>query len=377
MPRTFLDLYITPSEREAPDNNPVVTDALQGAYAAVARGDHDAAERAVAPILTAAMSERHRLRVAYVRAQIATAREEREQAVAILEEAIDRAQDADELDAFAQLSFLLASQLDCLGYWDLGAEASEAALAAWHSRPTSTLPPDILDITFDVDLHDRLAMELSTIGRFDDATQHLQVAYAQTPSASKPTLRGAGLQWTYAVVERCRGRPERAREHVRAAFDVYAAEGDRSELARLQLLVADVALDLAAAIPAASAFESRDVALASAERHLVQALAETSVKGTTYAHGRALLTYARYQRLSSHNTDRLKVIESVLATGRRLGSSMFLGTVYTELGDELASLTQPDAARNCYHAALDAFAESRTPGYAVFARRALARGHDL
>jgi hypothetical protein len=56
---------------------------------------------------------------------------------------------------------------------------------------------------------------------------------------------------------------------------------------------------------------------------------------------------------------------------------MFLGMVCSELGDELAFQGQIDAARNCYRTALDAFAEARTPGYAVFARRALARGHDL
>jgi tetratricopeptide (TPR) repeat protein len=374
MPRTFLDVHTTAAEREAPDNNPLATAALQVAYAAVASGDYAAAERAIASILSVAMSLRQRLRVAYVRAQISAAREEeREVAIAILEEAIDLAQAADELDAFAELSFLLASQLDCLGYWDLGAEASAAALAAWQSRPASATPLDMFDITFDVDLRDRLAMELWTIGRFEDATQQVQIAYAQTPSASKPALRGAGLQWTYAVVERSRGRPERAREHVRAAFDVYAADGDCSELTRLQLLVADIALDLAAAIPPANAFESRDLALTSAGRHLVQALAETSANGDVYSHCRALMTYTRYQRLCGHNADRLAVIESVLATGRRMGNSMFLGTVYTELGDELASLSRPDAARTCYRTALDAFADARTPGYAVFAQRALAR----
>jgi tetratricopeptide (TPR) repeat protein len=373
MPRTFLDVHSTPAEREAPDNNPLVTAALQVAYTARAAGDYNAAERALTTILDAAKSGRQHLRMSFVRAQIAAAREQSEVAIAILEEAIDFSQAADELDAFAELSFLLASQLDCLGYWDLGSEASTAALAAWQSRPASATPPDILDITFDVDLHDRLAIELWTIGRFDDATHQLQIAYTETPSASKPALRGAGLQWTYALVERSRGRPERAREHIRAAFDVYTAEGDRSELTRLQLLVADIALDLAAAIPPASAFESRDVALTSAGRHLVQALAETSANGDVYSHCRALMTYARYQRLAGHNTDRLAVIESVLATARRMGNSMFLGTVYTELGDELSSLSQPDAAHNCYRTALEAFAESRTPGYAVFAQRALAR----
>jgi hypothetical protein len=113
-------------------------------------------------------------------------------------------------------------------------------------------------------------------------------------------MRGAALQWTLAIVERLRGRPEHA---------------------RLQFVVADINLDLAAAIPPASVFESRDVALASAARHLVQAVAETSVNGNIFGHCRALLSYARYQRLAGHNTNCMTVIESVLATGLRLGTT--------------------------------------------------------
>jgi hypothetical protein len=112
------------------DNNSLVTDALRLTYTALAAADYDTAERALTTVLDAAKSGRQHLRVAYMRAQIAAAREQRETAVAILEEAIDLAQDADELNAFAELSFLLASQLDRIGHWDLGAEASEAALTA-------------------------------------------------------------------------------------------------------------------------------------------------------------------------------------------------------------------------------------------------------
>jgi tetratricopeptide (TPR) repeat protein len=377
VPRTFLDVHSTPTEREAPDNNSLVTAALQVAYAALAAGKYDAAERAITPMLDAVMSVRQRLRMDYMRAQIAAAHKQHEAAVDILEDTVDRVENLDAPDAYAELAFLLASQLDRLERWDLGAEAATAALNAWRSRPHLDGPSDPLDVAFEIDIRDSLACELFSLGQLDEAAHQLSMAYSMTPSTPRSVMRGARLQWTLALVERWRGHPQLARQHVQAAFEGYLAERDACELPRLQIVIADIALDLTAAIPAASAFESRDVALGGAGRHLVQAVAETSANGDAYSHGRALLTYARYQRLANANSDRLAIIESVLATANRLNSNVMVANVYAELADELAHSGQRDAALAYYGKALEGYAQGHAPGLNVWAKRGLVRLRGL
>ncbi len=371
MPRTFLDMPTTPADLDDLDYSSLVTQALERAYAFLARRLYADAEAAIEDVRNEPMSDRQRLRIAYVLAQAAHASAHYHDAAGILEDALDLAERIDELDAFAQLAYLLATQYDYLDQWANGAQASAAALAAWQSRSKGLDLADPLDLSFAIDIRDRLAIELFYLSRLDEAVDHLQAAYILTPSATKTAMRGAGIQWTLALVERWRARPERARAHIRAAFDVYAAAADPFELPRLQIVAADIGLDLAAGISRAGLFESRDTALAFVERHLLQSVAETSANGDVLSHCRALLTYARYQRLAGHNTDRRAVIESVGRTSRRLGDTQLIGMYYTELGDELAHLGDRDAATNAYQSALDTFAQTQAPSLGVWAQRAL------
>jgi tetratricopeptide (TPR) repeat protein len=371
MPRTFLDIPVTRAELDHSDYNPIVAQGLERAYLNLDRRLYADAQAAVEHVRHQPMSDRQRLRVFYVLAQAAHADGRYDDAADTLEIAIDLAERMDELDAFAQLAHFLAAQYDHLDQWATGAQASAAALAAWRSGPAASGPPDPLDASFLVDIRDRLAIELFYVARLDEAAEQLHAASTLSPFATRSAMRGAGIQWTLALIERWRARPEHAREHVRAAFDVYAASGDPFELPRLQILIADIGLDLAAGISRAGIFESRDTALAFVERHLLQSVAQTSANGDVRSHCRALLTYTRYQRLAGHNTNRLAVIESVGRTATRLSDTQLIGMYCTEFGDELAFLGDREAAKNAYRQALDTFALTQAPGLSVWAYRAL------
>ncbi len=380
MPRTFLDTPYAPADLDDPDHSSDVAAALKAAYDFLARRQYAEAGDALEPVRGDPMSDRQRLRVAYILAQAAHDRDDYNDAAGILEDAIDLAESIEAFDEYAQLAHLLAVQYDYMSQWALGAQASTAALAAWQSRShlhLSTPVPDPLDLAFEVDLRDRLAIELFNLARLDEAVAHLQIAFALTPSIPDSALRAAGLQWTLALVERWRGHPLRAREHIRAAFDAYYAAGDRAELPRLQIVAADIGLDLAAGISSGGAFESRDAALDFVARHLLPSVAETSALGDDRSHCRSLLTYARYQRLAAHNTDRIAVIESVGRTARRLSDDQLVGMYFTELGDELAHLGSREEAKAVYQLAMATFERTQAPALGVWAQRAFydVQGH--
>ncbi|HZC79914.1 MAG TPA: hypothetical protein VE258_19320, partial [Ktedonobacterales bacterium] len=210
MPRpSLLDVADRRSEHgHEHAHSPTLAFVLSQAYHAMAAGDYAGAERVLTSYLSWPMAQTQHLRALYLRASAARQRRAYDMVIACCEEAIVHCQRRDWRVEYAQLALLCAEAYHNPGRFALAAVVAAEGLAAWLSLgPTLTLDPDPdpRDLTLEVDLRDRLSVDLFLLGKFPEALQHARLARHLThavPATPTAALRAGGLEWTMALVQR-------------------------------------------------------------------------------------------------------------------------------------------------------------------------------
>ncbi len=159
---------------------------------------------------------------------------------------------------------------------------------------------------------------------------------------------------------------------------MYAVHGSLIAVARLRIVLADIALDLAMPSDAPpNRYRPRDGMLAMAEPHMLHALAATRVSDDAAGEGLALLAYARYCQLSGKLGEALHVLDCVESIAFKLHDVPLLSQVHTGRGAAFATHGDEESSLACFRATLDVLHGSSAIAYAKWARRALRLAEEM
>jgi hypothetical protein len=154
------------------------------------------------------------------------------------------------------------------------------------------------------------------------------------------------------------------------ALELYAPLNSPLNVARLRIVIADIALDIAQSfLPSSADVPSNFIDLAAT--HLAQAMKANTMRIDPTGRALADLTYVRLSRLAGTNEDRLALLEAGARRASMLGDLPLLGQVQTSLGDELRHLGNMQAAIDLFGQAVDTLLQSDAPTYAIWPKRAL------
>jgi tetratricopeptide (TPR) repeat protein len=203
------------------------------------------------------------------------------------------------------------------------------------------------------------------------AEQLLAEARSLLPALNgKPQRRDvARIPWLEAHLYRWRGEPERALRPALAAAHEYDQSAGGSTV-RIQVVVADVALDLAATMPPGT---DRDALLTLAEPHITRATVVATEVGDDIGGLLARLTALRLMRMRGENRDRVAPIEEIARRARRLQDDALLAQAFTALGNEWSERKEHESAQVCYRQTLSILDGSDVPALGVWAKRELLR----
>jgi hypothetical protein len=193
-------------------------------------------------------------------------------------------------------------------------------------------------------------------------------------------LRAGTLALLAGLLHRWTGDPARGLQEVMAGAEAYAEWGvtrhHRLYLARLQRVIAECALDLAAgSSPHLTGF-GRDRYLGIARPAIEQALIIAKETGDLSGQGMALLVQAREERLRGEQTDRLTTIHLVLDYADLLDDPALAILAQTARGRELAARNEPEAALDAFETADHISLQYRLPVLGVEGRRAVAEAKE-
>lgn len=355
-------------------HSPTIAHVLVRVYERLAAGEYDEAERLMFPYRGWPMAETQHARALFIQASAACKRQHYRSVIECCDEALALCYAREWRVEFAQLALLCAEAHHNLQLFTPAAELAGAGLDAWLSVGPSD---DTRDLALEIDLRDRLSVELFLLGRFADALQHTRLARRLThalPASRSAALRAAGLGWTNALVQRWRGDAHGARRQILAILPTYEHLGSPDELARLRIVVADIALDALAPLGRGIVHHYRDDIVHLAQRNLSLARETIDARGVDpAARAMALLAQMRLGRTLGTNEDRFPLLESIGRLAEQWHDLPLLGQVYTALGDEFgaAGRTEVESQLSCYRRALGVIEGSHTPAYGVWARRGL------
>jgi len=358
-------------ERDAPSYSWIVATALQATYADRRDETFPQAETLLYPYFDAPMSERQRLRLSYALGCCALSNRWPSEASERFDEALDDAQRLDDAAAFAVIGERQAFSHYVNGsYWSASLYYLDA-LDALHSLPTALSAPLHEDArVFELELLWGLCTQRFLVADFDDAQNLVDGARLVGRSLPDPVRRVATIEWTAALLHRWKYEVFDAHERAQQAATLYAthAFGTPVERARLDIVVADTALDLAIFLSSGS---RHDELVAEADARLIRALAQLRVAGDQIGEGMALLAYTRSNRLRGRPYDSLSVIRHVHRLGDEAGDRALQCQALTALGEELTARQQWGPALNAYRRALDALAPADASAMGWRARDAL------
>ena len=321
------------------------------------------------------MSYRQRMRVFYVLAMSAVGERDLSAAAIFLDEALGLAIRLDDLGACAELAYLHASVSSERQEFGVAADYCDVSLEALHMLGDSANGP--VDAAFELDVLVGLSVHDFLRGRYDTSMACVAEARRLIPLAPKRPLPAAAIEWMAALLDRWRGDLSGALRHAMAASEVYAGSGALSLDARIQSVVADIALDLAESFPTDGPHHARDAFVELASPYAKRAVQLAREAQSAADEGLSLLTRARYRRARGRNTEGIPTIEAVAHQADQLGDVPLLGQAHTALGNELAARGETEAALNCYRTALDVLARSDASAMAVWPRRALLRASEM
>jgi len=347
-----------------------VAEALIGAYILikVGRGDVRAyldAYACVSPIVRQSMSLHQRLHLTYLVALMHSAIGDYSHAVECIDTSLELAEELSDSGACVDLLYLRGSANRAVSRLREAADDYQTCIQLVNALGEQT----IVDTSLLLDLVTQLAGFEFFLGRYDIVEQRLDEARILVPLSPTSTTAAATIEWVQALVHRLRGQPERALRRATAAAEVYIEHGISISAARIQTLVADIALDLAILLTRRQ--HNREAMVALAMPYCELALRLTDDVHDEIGRGLALLTSVRCSRISGSNMDRIASIERVQRTAQRLGDTALLAQALTGLGEEFAARGEMESARACYRSVLSVLDGTDMPSLGLPARRAL------
>lgn len=327
---------------------------------------------------TTSMAARQRMLLEYLWAWAAAQVGDLSAALIHLDATLNPAERARDLHAYCELAWRAGVISRLLGFLSDAYYYLTEALAGSHMLIQRG---DACDSQFQADLHLRLASVNFELGLFRVASHHLDEATLVLRSAgSQAHLQAASLSWIQAQLLRWQGHLGSALEiSVRAADELtLIAPPDTS--ARMELVVAEIALDLAehsSRGPGAPFSMARATYLDIASRYIQSAEEHTQQSVDPIGEMVALLARRRWQRLDRRGEGNLAVFESVARKAEALGDISVVGRAYTALGDELRDRGKRDAALASYHQANDILERQKFVALAIHPRRALLIAREM
>lgn len=366
------------------DYSVAVARMLERAFQYLARG-HQAprhfeyAFAAVAPYLSERMCAPQHIRVWYVAGSACAAAGEYLPARDWLDQAIDLAGQTraweDSLDLLPLRSKVLRALLclapaaaDCRASLDLSRQLAQDRVEGRQHTDFSTFERTTLTSLAGFEFY---LARYETCERLLDEARDLLSRQLIVPAAmADPAceLPGASLTWLEALVWRWRGQPERALRLASETARVYAGQGPAISAALAELLVSEVALDLASQLRVGS---DHDAMAELARPHVASARALAHDARDQAARSLAQLVQVRLDRELGAATDRMRQLDQVIHTAEHLDDAALLAHAFTDVGDELALTGRTEDACQVYAGVVEALERTEVPALQVWARRAL------
>jgi tetratricopeptide (TPR) repeat protein len=375
LPDSSLHVADAPAWRLAPGYSPIVANALVTAYRVLSRSRdakrYDRAYTTVVRLVDTPMAVRQRVHVLYVCGMAQVAVGEYASALRWLDKALDLASSLGATGDIAELLFLRGAVLRALLRLKDAAADYAACLALLREESAGSGPSDA---PFELAVLSQLAGFTYYLGQIDRSEQLLRDARKLAPLAPGHLVDAATTEWIQAHIFRARSQPELALRPALAAADIYLDAGQPTSAARIQILVAEIALDLADHFTIGSA-RSAFAKLGHAHTQVAKGLAKEA--GDAIGEALAALASARYSRLCGRNENRIARLERVAHTAQQLDDSALLAQAVTALGDELASLGEKEQALNRYRDVISVLDRSDMPTLSLPARRALLLSQEM
>lgn len=214
----------------------------------------------------------------------------------------------------------------------------------------------------------RLAGLRFYLGQYETAEQRLRDARRLLPLLPSDPTKSANIEWVQANLERWRGIPELALRHANAAAHVFSESLNLGTAARVQVLVADSALDFAKSF---SGEGDSEYVIRLAFSHVQLARQFATEAADEIGLGMVQLAQARYSRICRLNENRVNTIESIARLARRRHDDALLAQAFTALADEMVFLGEREQGMNLYRDVLTLLHGSDVPALGVWARRPL------
>lgn len=354
-------------------------EALKAAYAYVPwlgaqPDDFLAACMIIAPWMDARMAAQQRVRIGFLFARAHQADHEYKLAIHWVDDMLGVALKARAHGEFLELLAFQGMLYRSEGLFQAAAEDLEACLELLYHHAEDE---DAIDPAVHLEFLSQLATYEFFLAHYPNATRLVKLARRLMPKVATMPLAAASVIWVQAHLDRIRGLPERALQPALQVAEVHEREASLTSQDRIETFVAEIALDLAERVPSGPSAMNRTpfLALARAHRRRAEklALAAHDLPGMALAK----LARARESRLRGSNEARVRIVESVIATAKKLQDAALLAQALTVLGGELSADNDGERAKNCWREALTVLEGSEVPALTVFPRRALLQASEL
>jgi tetratricopeptide (TPR) repeat protein len=361
-----------PAWRKAKNYSPAVADALTQAYEHLKWGPTHSraycdAYDTIVPWLTARMSKRQQMHAYYVSGKAQSALGETGLAVTDLTHGLELAAlYLRDHRAMAQLAHLRAIAYS----WQLQYRAAVTdlhdCLAIVRSlRRYATAPTRAFELTV---LRNLAGFEFMC-SNFDEAREHLQQAQAIPHSSAQDILDRSATHWITALIERWRGSAMDALQQAQIACEGYREANDSRSLGRIQIIIADIALDLALFFPPGDIRDSYiTLALPYGQRAAMLAHSSDDLVGADLAQ----LVQARAAIISRRESSSAQIVQ-VIRDAERYHDASLEASAYTALGYDFDGQGDIEAARLCFREVAHMVEDTDISALGVWAKRALAR----
>jgi tetratricopeptide (TPR) repeat protein len=369
-----LGVFDCPEEHTHARWNQSAASSLERAYRLLAGGDVTAAAEVVRPYMWEPMGDLQRIRVLYISSLDAGNRLRWSLAFEFVEEALDLAVAAGDLEACATLAYQGATILHKMQRFVLAAEYYDIALDALRSQEDSD-PIRIAPREFDLLVG--LAIEHFYLAQLDMADGFLAAAVRLPLEGRHHELRTARLTLLTALLARSRGNYPEALKHALIAHESFQKIGSLHELTRMRTTLAGIYLDFAAPEGTPSVPTDRGRIVQLAELPILKALTEARTTGDHSGEALALLLYARYVRAAGRDESALGTISQAEDIARRRNEIPTLAIAFTLRGAELMADGKTEQALSSFREAIQLVDTTEAPILAVSPRRALLEAEEM
>lgn len=363
--------------RSEPGYSPSVAQALRSAYAYIRQsrrdvGDYLNAYRAVHPCLRRRMSSHQFINTCYVLAMSYAAVNDHAAALHYLDDALELAIGLNDLADISRLAYLHG--VVNFAKFQLS-ECVDHLFTAREVLTTLSQRDDVSDPALELDILLYSSFSHFLLADFARAEQALRDGALLMPLISNQRLYVARGEWIFALLHSWRGQSDIALSRALAAAKLITSETHPpATYGRIGVLVTDIALNLAKALPTLGA-QCELFNLAGV--HIQQALTYSRSAGDVNGEGLALLAAARHARESGGEQNVFAMLEMANHIACRTGDSVLLSQVFTERGDAFAALGEIESMYHCYRESLTALERSEANAYKMRARRALLSASEM